>query len=121
VGKKLRVISYIINERTISKSETETARCERAEFTTNERFFSTMNSLPEPVVRGKPAADTASERDFTLSVFRTAAARQRLAVNSLETIGTALRNKLVDCAGAMRWAQEEGVIGYLVLGPTGAK
>jgi len=77
-----------------------------------------MNSTQHHAVRGK-AADTASERDFTLSVFRTAAARQRLAVNSLETIGTALRNKLVDVDGAMKWAHDEGVIGYLDLGPTG--
>jgi hypothetical protein len=84
----------------------------------NERK-TTVNSIQQHDVRGKSAADTASERDFTLSVFRTAAARQRLAVNSLETIGTALRNRLVDCEGAMRWAHEEGVIDYLVLGPTG--
>ena len=76
-----------------------------------------MTSIPKDVVRGK-AADTANERDFTLSVFRTAAARQRLAVNAIETIGTALRNKLVDCEGAMKWAHEEGVIDYLVLGPS---
>ena len=75
-----------------------------------------MTSIPKDVVRGKPA-DTANERDFTLSVFRTAAARQRLAVNAIETIGTALRNKLVDCEGAMQWAHQEGVIDYLVLGP----
>jgi hypothetical protein len=78
-----------------------------------------MNSVQQHDVRGKSAADTASERDFTLSVFRTAAARQRLAVNAIETIGTALRNKLVDCEGALKWADDEGVIGYLDLGPTG--
>jgi hypothetical protein len=74
-------------------------------------------SIHKDVVRGK-AADTANERDFTLSVFRTAAARQRLAVNAIETIGTALRNKLVDCDGAMKWAYEEGVVDYLTLGPS---
>jgi hypothetical protein len=80
-----------------------------------------VNSLHQAAVRCKPAADTASERDFLLNVLRTAAARQRLATNAIETIGTALRNKAIDCEGAMAWAQEEGVIGYLVLGPTGAK
>ena len=80
-----------------------------------ERFLN-VTAIREDVVRGN-AADTANERDFTLSVFRTAAARQRLAVNAIETIGTALRNRLVDCDGAMKWAHDEGVIDYLVLGP----
>jgi hypothetical protein len=78
-----------------------------------------MTSIQQRDVRGKSAADTASQRDFLLNVLRTAAARQRLAVNALETIGTALRNKLVDCEGAMQWAIDEGVVNYLDLGPTG--
>jgi hypothetical protein len=73
-------------------------------------------SIPQDAVRGN-AADTVQERDFLLNVLRTAAARQRLATNAIETIGTALRNKLVDCDGAMKWANDEGVIDYLVLGP----
>ena len=73
-------------------------------------------SIPSDAVRGK-AADTVQERDFLLNVLRTAAARQRLATNSIDTIGSALRNKLVDCEGAMKWAHEEGVH-YLVLGPS---
>ena len=86
--------------------------------TTGNKRQLNVNSIPQPAVRGK-AADTASERDFLLSVLRVAAARQRLATNTIETIGTALRNKLVDCSGAMKWAHDEGVINYLDLGPTG--
>jgi hypothetical protein len=80
-----------------------------------------LTDIPERVVRGKPAADTVQQRDFLLNVLRTASARQRLAAVAIETIGTALRNKLVDCEGAMAWAHQEGVIDYLVLGPAGAK
>ena len=76
-----------------------------------------MNSIPESSVRGKSAADTAGERDFLLTVLRTAAARTRLTTNAIESIGTALRNKQIDCAGAMAWAKDEGILDYLVFGP----
>jgi hypothetical protein len=80
-----------------------------------------MTSLPERDVRGKPAADTPGERDFLLTVLRTAAARSRLTTNAIDTIGTALRNKMVDCEGAMFWAKQEGILDHLVFGPaTGA-
>jgi hypothetical protein len=79
-----------------------------------------MTSLPERDVRGKPAADTPGERDFLLNVLRTAAARSRLTTNAIETIGTALRNKLVDCEGAMFWAKQEGVLDHLAFGPSTA-
>jgi hypothetical protein len=80
-----------------------------------------VSTLPESAVRGKPAADTPGERDFLLTVLRTAAARSRLVTNAIETIGTALRNKMVDCEGAMFWAKQEGVLDHLVFGPaTGA-
>ena len=67
------------------------------------------------------AADTAQDRDFLLNVLRTASARQRLAAVAIETIGTALRNRMVDCEGAMKWAHDENVVGYLMLGPAGDK
>ena len=76
-----------------------------------------MSSLPESAVRGKAAADTPGERDFLLTVLRTAAARIRLTTNAIETIGTALRNKQIDCAGAMAWARDEGILDHLVFGP----
>ena len=80
-----------------------------------------MTLIPDDAVRGKSAADTAGERDFLLTVLRTAAARSRLTTNAIETIGTALRNKMVDCDGAMFWAKQEGIIDHLVFGPaTGA-
>ena len=73
--------------------------------------------IAKDAVRGNSAADTAGERDFLLSVFRTAAARARLTVNAIETIGTALRNRQVDCQGAMAWAKDEGILDHLVFGP----
>jgi hypothetical protein len=79
-----------------------------------------MTSLPERDVRGKPAADTPGERDFLLNVLRTAAARSRLTTNAIETIGTALRNKLVDCEGAMFWAKQENILDHLIFGPATA-
>ena len=79
-----------------------------------------MAVLPEDAVRGNPAADTAGERDFLLNVLRTAAARTRLTTNAIETIGTALRNKQVDCEGAMAWAEEQGILDHLNFGPTRA-
>ena len=81
-----------------------------------------MNFISQDAVRGNHAADTPGERDFLLSVFRTAAARARLTVNALETIGTALRNKQVNCTAALVWAKDEGIIDHLVLAPpSGAK
>ena len=77
-----------------------------------------MKVLPPGAVRGNPAADTAGERDFLLTVLRTAAARTRLTTNALDTIGTALRNKQIDCEGAMVWAKDEGILDHLNFGPT---
>jgi hypothetical protein len=77
-----------------------------------------VNSIPERNVRGKPAADTPGERDFLLNVLRTAAARTRLTTNAIDTIGTALRNKQIDCEGAMTWARDEGILDHLQFGPT---
>jgi hypothetical protein len=62
--------------------------------------------------------DAAGERDYLLSALRTAAARERLVVNLIETIGTSLRHKLIDNDGAMKWMAEEGLLGFLQLGPT---
>lgn len=76
-----------------------------------------MIFLPEGAVRGKAAANSAGERDFLLNVLRTAAARARLTVNAIEVIGTALRNKQIDCVGALAWARDEGIIDHLVLAP----
>jgi len=83
---------------------------------TQQKVFSTMTSLQQGDVRGK-AADTANERDFLLNVLRTAAARTRLATNAIETIGTALRHRQIDCQGAMAWAKDEGILDHLIFGP----
>ena len=75
-----------------------------------------MTSISKDAVRGK-AADTAEERDFLLNVFRTAAAKSRLATSAIETIGISLRQKQIDCEGALAWAKDERVFHHLVMAP----
>jgi hypothetical protein len=77
-----------------------------------------MSEIPDAV--GRRAADTANERDFLLNVLRTAAARARLTAVAIETIASALRNRAVDCEGAMVWAKDEGVLHHLSFGPNKA-
>ena len=76
-----------------------------------------MNSVTQPSPQGKSNVDTSGERDLVLSALRVAATRSRLITNVLETIGIALRQKQIDCAGAMAWLKEEGLLDHLPLGP----
>lgn len=75
-----------------------------------------MNSVPQPSLQGK-SQDTSGERDLVLSALRVAATRSRLITNIFDTVGVALRQKQIDCAGAMAWLQEEGLIHLLPFGP----
>jgi hypothetical protein len=61
--------------------------------------------------------DTSGERDLVLSALRVAATRSRLQTNILDTIGVALRQKQIDCAGALAWLGEEGLLDHLPIGP----
>lgn len=61
--------------------------------------------------------DTSGERDLVISALRVAATRSRLQTNILDTIGVALRQKQIDCAGAIAWLKEEGLLDHLPLGP----
>jgi hypothetical protein len=78
---------------------------------------------PAPQVKPENRADTSGERELMLASIRTAAARQRLIVNNLDVVGVALRQKQVDCAGAMAWLKEEQLLDLLPFGPapTGAR
>ena len=57
--------------------------------------------------------ESAGEREMMIHSLRLAVARSRLITNSLETIGVALRHKATDCAGAMQWLSDEGLLDHL--------
>jgi hypothetical protein len=61
--------------------------------------------------------DTSGERDLLLSALRAATARARLAATEFETIGISLRQKLITCEQALEWARDEGLIGWVRIGP----
>jgi hypothetical protein len=42
---------------------------------------------------------------------------QRLATNEFDTIGISLRQKIITCEQALEWARDEGLIGWIRLGP----
>jgi hypothetical protein len=67
----------------------------------------------------KSREDTSGERDLVLSALRVAATRSRLITNSLETVGIALRQKQIDCAGALAWLKDEGLLDLLPFTPGG--
>jgi len=61
--------------------------------------------------------DTAGEREILIHTLRTAVARERLIVNTLETIGVSLRHKVVDAEGAMLWLKDERLLHLIDFGP----
>jgi hypothetical protein len=56
-----------------------------------------------------------------LQVLRAAAARSRLITHTLETIGTALKQRAVGIEDAMQWAKDEAIIDLLDFGPPSKK
>ncbi len=71
-----------------------------------------------PLPADKPqSGDTSGERDLLLSSLRVAAARSRLITNLFDNVGAALRQKQVDCAGALAWLKDEGLLDHLPFGP----
>jgi len=74
-----------------------------------------MNALPKPSPAVKQE-DTSGERDLVLSALRVAATRSRLQTNLFDTIGVALRQKQVNCAGALAWLRDEGLLDHLPFG-----
>jgi hypothetical protein len=61
--------------------------------------------------------DTSGERDLILSSLRVAATRSRLQTNLFDSVGVALRQKQIDCAGALAWLKDEGLLDCLPFGP----
>jgi hypothetical protein len=76
-----------------------------------------MSNLAKPSPQGKSNMDSSGERDLMISALRAATARARLAANEFDTIGISLRQKLITCEQALQWARDEGLIGWVRLGP----
>ena len=79
-----------------------------------------MSSIAESSAASK-RFDAPGERDLLMNLLRTESARSRLITNTLDTIGTALRHRSVDCEGAMQWLQDEGLLNLLKLDPREVK
>jgi hypothetical protein len=80
-----------------------------------------VTALPERSAPGKPKTKgTAGERELLIHTLRTATARSRLVTNVLETIGVSLRHNQIDCAAAMQWLHEEGLLNHIQFGPEGS-
>jgi hypothetical protein len=75
-----------------------------------------MTNLAKPSPAVKPSADTSGERDLVMSAIRVAATRTRLQTNIFDSVGVALRQKAVDCAGALAWLKDEGLLDHLPFG-----
>jgi hypothetical protein len=52
-----------------------------------------------------------------MTVLRAATARARLISNTLDSIGTALRQKAVSVEDALQWAKDEQILDLLQFGP----
>jgi hypothetical protein len=75
-----------------------------------------MTSTTSPAPQGKSDVDTSGERELVSSAIRVAATRSRLQTNILDSVGVALRHKSIDCAGALAWLKEEGLLDHLPFG-----
>jgi hypothetical protein len=76
-----------------------------------------MTNIAKPSPQGKPLReDSSGERDLILSSLRVAATRSRLITNLFDSVGVALRQKQIDCAGALAWLKDEGLLDHLPFG-----
>jgi hypothetical protein len=75
-----------------------------------------MTNIQAPSPIGK-SQDTPGERDLLLSALRVAAARAKLEVNLFESVGISLRQKAINCAGALQWLKDENVLDLVQFGP----
>jgi hypothetical protein len=76
-----------------------------------------MTNVAKALAPGKSNVDTSGERDLLLSALRAATARARLAATEFDTIGISLRQKQITCEQALESARDEGLIGWIRLGP----
>jgi hypothetical protein len=80
-----------------------------------------MKEVASPAPQGKSDVDTSGERELILSAIRVAATRSRLQTNILDSVGVALRHKSIDCAGALAWLKDEGLLQHLPFGTEGIR
>jgi hypothetical protein len=83
----------------------------------SKEIISAMTSVAKALAPGKSNVDTSGERDLLLSALRAATARARLAATEFDSIGISLRQKLITCEQALQWARDEGLVGWIRLGP----
>jgi hypothetical protein len=77
-----------------------------------------MKPVSRPLPADKPdVGDIPGERDLLLTSLRVATTRSRLQSNIFDSIGVALRQKQIDCAAALAWLKEEGLLGHLSFRP----
>jgi hypothetical protein len=76
-----------------------------------------MTHVAKALAPGESNTDTSGERDLLLSALRAATARARLAATEFDTIGISLRQRLITCEQALDWARDQGLIGWVRLGP----
>jgi hypothetical protein len=76
-----------------------------------------MNPVSKPSPAVNTQVDTPGERDLLLTALRVAATRTRLQTNVFDCVGVALRQKQVDCAGALAWLKDESLLGHVPFGP----
>src|SRR5262249_17800923 len=81
-------------------------------------FCLTMTNITTPAsaVERDLRLDTPGEPHLILSSLRVAATRSRLTTNILDNVGVALRQKPIDCAGALAWLKDEGLLDHLPFG-----
>ena len=76
-----------------------------------------MSQVSQPSQAVKSHEDASGERDLMLSALRVAAATSKLEVNLFESVAISLRQKAIDCAGALEWLKRENVLSRVQLGP----
>jgi hypothetical protein len=81
-----------------------------------------VTSISNPASQSNPTmGESAGDRELLMQILRAAAARSRLITHTLETIGTALKQRAVGVEDAMTWARDEQIIDLLDFGPPSRK
>jgi hypothetical protein len=70
-----------------------------------------VTSIPNRSPADKPPqGGPDGQRTFLISALRAASARARLATNTFDTIGTALRERMISADDACLWLRDEGLL-----------
>jgi hypothetical protein len=79
-----------------------------------------MNSLhPAQATVKTDKVDSVAEREHLLAVLRAASCRSKLITAQIDSVAISLKQRLIDCQGAMELAAAEGLDRYLQIGPKG--